>query len=218
MTQVPVDHPVRLLVVDDHEILRNGLKFMLRNQKDLVIVGEAADGAEVVDQIAATTPDVVLLDLNMPTVNGLEALRRIRQRWPDLPVVVFTVHDDPEYVEEALRSGASGYLVKSVDSDELLKALRAVSNGAGYLQAEITRPVLERFARARAAPVMARLSPRERELLELLSDGLANKQIARRLELSESTVKGYLSALFEKLGAADRAHAVALALRSRTIQ
>lgn len=208
---------VHLMVVDDHEVLRQGLRFMLRNEGDLEIVGEAADGAEALDRIEHVRPDVVLLDVKMPNLDGLQTLRAIRERWANLPVLIFTVYDDPEYVEEALRCGASGYVLKSVTREELLRAVRAVSAGAGYLQAEITRPVLERFAREAPPPLTARLSPRETEVLRLLAAGLANKQIAHQLGISETTVKGYLSQLFEKLGAADRAHAVALALRTRLI-
>ena len=208
---------VRLMVVDDHEVLRQGLRFMLRNEAEFAIVAEAADGRAALESLQSMRPDVLLLDLKMPGIDGLEILGRIREQWPELPVLIFTMYDDPEFVEEALRCGASGYLLKSVSREELLRAIRAVASGAGYLQAEITRPVRARFARTAPMGEYPRLSPRETEVLELLAEGLANKQIARRLGLTEATVKGYLSQLFEKLGAADRAHAVALALRSRLI-
>lgn len=210
-------NPIRLMVVDDHEMLREGLRFMLRNEPDLAIVCEAEDGAQAIGLIEEARPDVVLLDVRMPNVDGLEALRRIRDRWPDLPVVILTVYDDPEYVEEALACGASGYLLKSVPQEELVRAVRAVSDGAGYLQAEVTRPVLERFARGDHTKIAAELSRRETDVLTRLAAGMSNKQIARELGISESTVKGYVRDVFEKLGAADRAHAVALALRSRLI-
>lgn len=209
--------PVRLMVVDDHEVLRQGLKFMLRGETDLVIVAEAGDGQAALDRIEEVGPDVILLDVKMPNLDGLETLRRIRERWKDLAVLIFTIYSDPEYVEEALACGASGYLLKSVRREELLRAVRAVSGGAGYLQAEVTRPVLERFSRSVPAPVQAHLSPRQKDVIRLLAEGQANKSIASQLGISEATVKGYLAQLFEKLGAADRAHAVALALRSRLI-
>lgn len=208
---------IRVMVVDDHEVLRDGLKFMLRNEIELVIVAEAADGEEALARVDQVRPDVMLLDLNMPVMGGLEILRRLREFHPDLPIVILTMYDDPEYVDEALRSGASGYLLKSVGGEELVRAIRAAARGSGYLQAEITRPVLERFARQSAARLEARLSPREADVARLLAEGLSNRQIARGLGLSEATVKSYLSQLFEKLGASDRAHAVALALRSRLI-
>jgi len=208
---------IRLMVVDDHEVLRQGLRFMLRNEAGVEICAEANDGAEAVEAIDGVSPDVVLLDVKMPNVDGLETLRRIRERWPEIPVLIFTVYDDPAYVDEALRNGASGYLLKSVSRDELMRAVRAVSAGSGYLMAEITRPVLERFARSAPQPVTASLTLRETSVVQLLANGLSNRQIARELGISEATVKGYLSELFEKLGAADRTHAVALALRSRII-
>lgn len=209
---------IRLMLVDDHEILRQGLKFMLSTERDLVVVAEAGDGAEALRIVEGARPDVMLLDVKMPTMDGLQTLRLLRDACPALPVLILTVHDDPEYVEEALRAGATGYLLKSVSREELTRAIRAAAAGSGYLQAEITKPVLERFARGSTPIAAVHLSPREREVARLLADGLSNKQIARRLGISEATVKGYLSQMFEKLGATDRAHAVALALRSRLIE
>lgn len=213
----PAGAPTRVMVVDDHEVLRSGLRFMLRNQPDMDIVAEASDGETAMETVEAAHPDVVLLDIRMPGIDGLETLRRLQARWPDLPVVVLSMYDDPEYVDDALRCGASGYLLKTVTAEELARAVRAVCAGGGYLQAEVTRPILSRFARLRPVREAPALSPRDRELLQLLAEGLANKQIARATGLSEATVKGYLSELFDKLGASDRAHAVALALRSRLI-
>lgn len=208
---------VRLMLVDDHNVLREGLRFMLRAERDLEIVAEASGGSEALTLLEGSLPDVILLDVKMPNLGGLEVLRQIRSRWPDLAVLILTMYDDPEYVEEALEAGASGYLLKSVGREELVRAVRAVASGSGYLQAEITRPVLERFARDVPAPHGVRLSPRETDVLRLLADGSSNRQIARHLGIGEATVKGYLRSLFEKLGASDRAHAVALALRSRLI-
>jgi len=208
----------RLMLVDDHDVLREGLKFMLRAEPDLAVVAEAGDGSEALEKLEASLPDVVLLDVKMPDLGGLETLRRIRERWPELPVLILTMYDDPEYVEQALQAGASGYVLKNITPKELVRAVRAVSEGRGYLQAEITRPVLERFARI--APMLVstpHLSPRELDVLRLLAEGRTNRQMAADLGLAEATVKGYLRDLFEKLGASDRAHAVALALRSRLI-
>lgn len=208
----------RLMLVDDHDVLREGLKFLLRAEPDLAVVSEAGDGDEALEKLDASLPDVVLLDVKMPNLGGLETLRRIRERWPRLPVLILTMHDDPEYVEQALQAGASGYLLKTITREELVRAVRAVAEGRGYLQTEITRPVLERFARI--APMLTgapHLSPRELDLLRLLAEGRSNRQMAGDLGIAEATVKGYLRDLFEKLGASDRAHAVALALRSRLI-
>ncbi|MBI4260326.1 MAG: response regulator transcription factor [Actinobacteria bacterium] len=209
----------RLMLVDDHEVLREGLTFMLRVEPVLAVVAEAGSGREALESLEAALPDVVLLDVKMPDVGGLETLRRIRERWPELPVLVLTMYDDPEYVDQALQAGASGYVLKSIGREELVRAVRAVSGGGGYLQAEITRPVLARFARMAPMPERApHLSPRELDVLRLLAEGRSNRQMARDLGITEATVKGYLRELFEKLGASDRAHAVALALRTRLIE
>ncbi len=208
---------IRLMVVDDHAVLREGLRFMLQHDDSVTIVAEASDGREALETLETAQPDVMLLDLNMPHLDGLETLRRVRADWPDVAVVVLSIHDDPEYVEQALRSGAAGYLLKTVSKDELVRAIGAAADGAGYLQAEITRPVLRKFTAAAEPDGEIQLSPRERDVLQLSADGLSTKQIAVELDLAESTVKTYLRTLFDKLGASHRAHAVALALRHRII-
>lgn len=213
------DRRTTVMLVDDHDVLREGLKFMLRAEPDLVVVAEAGDGREALEKLEGSLPDVVLLDVKMPNVGGLATLRGIRERWPELPVLILTMYDDPGYVEQALQAGASGYALKSIPPAELVRAVRAVSEGRGYLQAEVTRPVLERFALAVATPAESpHLTPRERDLLRLLAQGRSNRQVAHDLGITEATVKGYLRDLFDKLGAQDRAHAVALALRMRLIE
>lgn len=208
---------IRLMVVDDHSVLREGLKFMLRSIDDVLIVGEAADGLEALALVDEAKPDVILLDLQMPNLDGLSTLRHLNETNPEAKVLIFSVYDDPEYVEEALRQGASGYLLKSVSPDELMRAVRAVAEGSGYLQAEITGPVLRRFSATAPPDLDVKLSPRETEVLTAVSEGMSSKQVATKLGISEPTVKTYLRQLFEKLGATHRAHAVALALRHRLI-
>ncbi len=209
---------VRVLVVDDHLVVREGLRWMLGAADGVEVVAEAESAAQAMETIATDRPDVVLLDIHLPDRSGLEALREIGDRFPGLPVVILTMSDEPEYVEEAVRAGAAGYLVKNAPQAELVRALEAVAAGNAYIQAEVTRPLLTRFAReVRAAGSAPALSPREVQVISLLADGLANKQIAVELGISEATVKGYLRDLYEKLGAADRAQAVAIALRHRLI-
>ncbi len=209
---------VRILVVDDHLIVREGLRWMLGQDGDVEVAGEAETAAEAMAAIPAVAPDVVLLDIHLPDRSGLEALSDIHERFPDLPVVILTMSDDPEYVEEAVRAGAAGYLVKNAPQAELVRAIHAAAAGDAYIQAEVTRPLLVRFAReVRTAGAAPALSPRELQVVSLLADGLANKQIGSELGISETTVKGYLRDLYEKLGAADRAQAVAIALRHRLI-
>lgn len=205
-------------MVDDHLIVREGLRWLFEQDRGIEISGEASTAEEAMTAIADVRPDVVLLDLHLPDRSGLEVLREIRDRFPDLPVVILTMSDQPEYVEEAVRAGAAGYLVKNAPQDELSRALRAAAAGDGYIQAEVTRPLLARFAEQvpRTEDVPA-LAPRELEIVTLLAEGLADKQIAARLGLSESTVKGYLRSAYDKLGASDRAQAVAIALRGHLI-
>lgn len=208
---------IRLMIVDDHAVLREGLRFMLRNAPDLEIISEASDGHEALELLESTQPDVMLLDMNMPGMDGLETLKHVNERWPDITILILSFHDDPEYVEQALRNGAAGYLLKTVSRDELIRAVQAAADGAGYLSAEITRPLLSKFAASNEPVGELNLSPREREVLQLVADGMSTKQASVELGISESTVKTYLRTLFEKLGATHRAHAVAMALRHRII-
>ncbi len=211
---------IRTLVVDDHLVVREGLRWMLTADEGVEIVGEAESAAAAMEAIEEARPDVVLLDIHLPDRSGLEALRDIADRFPSLPVVILTMSPEPEYVEEAVRAGAMGYLVKNAPRAELVRALQAAAAGDAYIQAEVTRPLLARFAREVRDLPDGRFptpSPREQQVLSLLAEGLANKQIATELGISETTVKGYLRDLYEKLGAADRAQAVAIALRHRLI-
>lgn len=211
-------NPIDVIVVDDHAVLRTGLRAMLEANGDVAVIGEAADGVEALALLEEVQPDVALMDVKMPNLDGLATLREFRDAQPDLPVLILSMYDDPAYVEEALASGAAGYLLKTVAGDELVRAIKAAHAGQGYLQAEITRPVLSRFTRSVAVETAdIHLSPRETEVLQAVADGMSNKQVASALEISEATVKTYITSLFEKLGALHRAHAVALALRHRLI-
>ncbi len=211
--------PIRILVVDDHQIVREGLRWMLGEENGVDIAGEAETAAEALEAISRVAPDVVLLDVQLPDRSGLEVLGDVRERFPGLPVVILSMSDEPENVEEAVRAGAAGYLVKNAPREELLRAIGAAAAGDAYIQAEVTRPLLAHFARevrARKEEAPA-LSPRELDVVRLIAEGLADKQVGTELGISESTVKGYLRRVYEKLGAADRAQAVAIALRGRLI-
>lgn len=210
---------VRLLIVDDHAVVRDGIRWMLGNGDGVEVSGEAGSAAEAMEAISSDCPDVLLLDIHLPDVSGLELLKDIRKRFPDLPVVMLTMSDDPEYVEEAIRAGAAGYLLKSVTREELIRAVRSAAAGDGYIQAEVTQPLLARFAAdVRESDSGPKLSPREREVVSMLAEGLPNKRIAAKLGIAEPTAKGYLRSVYEKLGAADRAQAVAIAMRSHLIE
>lgn len=209
---------MRILVVDDHLVVREGLRWMLGPDSGIEIGAEAETGAKALEAIEADRPDVVLLDIHLPDGSGLDLLATIRTRFPGLPVVMLTMSDEPAYVEEAVRAGAVGYLLKSAPRAELIRAIEAAASGDAYIQAEVTRPLLQRFSSAaRSSGGTVPLSPRELEVVGLLAEGLTDKQIAAQLGVSETTVKSYLRQSYEKLGAADRAQAVAIALRSRLI-
>ena len=210
--------PLRILVVDDHQIVREGLRWMLGEGGEVEVVAEADSAAAAMDAIERSRPDVVILDIHLPDRNGLEVLRDMRERFPAVPVVMLSMSDDPEYVEEAVRTGAVGYLVKNAPAAELVRAVKAAAGGDGYIQAEVTRPLLLRFAHdVRTRGDVPSLSPRGVEIVGLVAEGLADKQIAAKLGITEATVKGYLRQVYERLGAADRAQAVAIALRHRLI-
>lgn len=196
------------MLVDDHRIVREGLAYMLGDIDEVDLVGEAGSGLELFDILESVDPDVILLDVHMPDMSGLEVLERLRADGSDVKVIMLSMHDQAGYVEQAIRLGASGYLIKSSGLDELVRALRLVAGGGSYLQGELAGALV--FPPKSAGP---HLSPREFEVLELLSLGHENKQIARRLEISEATVKTHVKALYTRLGVHSRAEAAATALR-----
>jgi DNA-binding NarL/FixJ family response regulator len=201
---------IRVLVVDDHPVVRHGLVSMLRWERDMEIVGEAADGEDAIAQILATRPDVVLLDLRLPLRSGVDVMRHIRAEMPSVRFLVLTTYDTDSYISPALAAGAQGYLLKDAAPDELARAVRAVMQGGVTLEPEIAARVLERLAEGE--PV-EELSARELDVLQLLVDGATNRAIAARLHLSENTVKTYLSRIFTKLDVQSRSEAVSVALR-----
>ena len=206
--------PIRLLLVDDQALLRESLGLLLSVQPDLCVVGEAANGEEALRQAAALRPDVVLMDLRMPVLNGVAATRRLRASQPETRVIVLTTFDDDEDVFEALRAGAVGYLLKDVSGDKLVEAVRAAARGESFLQPAIAAKVVAEFARltdARppaALPLPEPLSERELEVLRLLATGATNREIAAALFIAEGTVKNHLTSILGKLGARDRTQAV----------
>ena len=204
---------IRILVADDHPVVREGLIAMLSTQADFEIVGEAAHGEEVVQKAKALRPDVVLLDLEMPKMDGVEALRQLRETAPEVRALVFTVFDTDERIIEAVRAGAQGYLLKGAPRSEVFKAIRIVSEGGSLLEPVVASKILRHMSSeadtSRHTP--AALTPREREVLQCLGRGLTNKEIAEALFISERTVKFHVSAILDKLGAGNRTEAVTLA-------
>lgn len=205
---------IRVAIVDDHPIVRQGLRAFLELQDDLTVVAEASGGADAIDVIAATAPDVVLMDLVMPEGDGITAIRRLREEQPSVRVLVLTSFDSDPDVFSALDAGAAGYLLKDVDPDALAAAIRDVGAGRPALHPDVAR----RLMRGPKGPRPDDLTAREHDVLRLIVAGRANKQIARALGVSEKTVKTHVSNILQKLGAADRTQAAVLAIRNRLVQ
>jgi len=202
--------PTRILIADDHPVFRFGLRTLLQGEPDMEVVGEATTGSEAVDMAVELRPDVVLMDLNMPEINGIEATRRILAENPDIAVLVITMFDD-DTVFAAMRAGARGYLLKGAEGEETLRAVRAVAHGEAIFSPTIADRIMHYFAHAPAQPSLAafpELTEREREVLTLIAQGLTNRAIAERLVLSEKTVRNHVSNIFGKLQVADRAEAI----------
>ncbi|MEM7198922.1 MAG: response regulator transcription factor [Planctomycetota bacterium] len=218
---------IRVLLVDDQPLLREGLRLLFELQSDFEVVGEAGDGAEALLRLeAATAVDVVLMDVQMPGVDGVEGTRQLRARFPDVQVIILTTFDDDEYVFEGLRAGACGYLLKDVSSERLFEATRAAARGESFLQPSIAAKVVAELSRlsepttqraAANAELEAPLSDRELEILGHLAAGHSNRQIAAHVFLSEGTVKNHITAILAKLGVRDRQAAVAAARERRLL-
>jgi DNA-binding NarL/FixJ family response regulator len=202
---------IRVVLVDDHAVVRTGLAQLLGGAGDIEVVGQAGDGAEALDRVRETRPDVVLMDLQMPRVDGVEATRRIVAEELGAEVVVLTSFSDSARIVAALDAGAVGYLLKDADPEEVLDGVRAVSRGESPLHPKVARELLTSREQTPSADVP--LTPREAEVLGLVKAGLANKQIARRLEISERTVKAHLTSVFQRIGVADRTQAALWAER-----
>jgi two-component system, NarL family, response regulator LiaR len=203
--------PIRVLLVDDHKMVRSGLAMLLKGFSDLELVGEASNGEEGVRLCAELQPDVVLMDLVMPEMDGVAATQQIRQKYPNIQVIALTSFKDKEHVQGALQAGANGYLLKDASVDELVNAIRAAKLGKPTLAWEATQALIK--AAATPTPPEHDLTERERETLVLIAEGLTNRQIAGRLEISPFTVNAHVSNILSKLGAASRTEAVSLALQ-----
>ena len=201
----------RVLVADDHNLFRYGIKAMLANAEGFEVVGEAASGEEVVEKVAQTRPDIILMDIQMPGINGIEATRRVLEKYPSIGVVVVTMFEDDDSVFAAMRAGARGYVLKGADAEEVLKVVGAVAKGEAHFGPEIARRLMAYFSAPKpAAPSEAfpELTAREAELLDLIARGLNNAEIAKRLYVSPKTVRNHVSNIFLKLQVADRAQAI----------
>jgi NarL family two-component system response regulator LiaR len=206
---------IRVMIVDDHTMVRRGLEAFLKAKADLELVGEARDGCEALRVCEQVQPDVILMDLVMPSMGGADATRAIRERWPQVQVIALSSFDEKELVQEALQAGAISYLLKNVSVDDLAEAIRAAYAGRPTLAPEATQVLIQT---ASQGPTPGHdLTPREREVLILMVEGLNNPQIAERLTISRSTARAHVSNILSKLGVSNRAEAITLALRRKLV-
>lgn len=202
-----MSNPIRIVVADDHPVVRDGLIAMLQTQSDFEVIGEAGDGAEALHIVAERTPDVLLLDLEMPHLDGIETLQRLGERGSSVRVIVFTVFDTDERIVSAMRAGAKGYLLKGAPRNDVFRAVRVVNEDGSLLEPLVASKLLDSVNNPDA------LTARQKEVLNLLATGLLNKEIADQLNISERTVKFHVSEILGKLGAGNRTEAAAIAMQ-----
>jgi DNA-binding NarL/FixJ family response regulator len=211
---------IKVVLIDDHDLLRRGMKTMLETHGDIEIVGEASNGAQAVKTVESVLPDVVLIDVIMPEKDGIEATRDIKAAFPNVGVVVLSGHDERQFVFDALKAGASGYLLKTAELAEVVDTVKAAAHGEGTLDPLLASQVLSEFQsyqRTDVADVYQALTPREREILRLMSRGLPNKTIASRLSISERTVTTHVANIYSKLHVNNRVSAIQEAMRRRIL-
>jgi NarL family two-component system response regulator LiaR len=205
---------IRVMIVDDHAVVREGLRTYLELEDRFVLVGEASNGREAADKVRALKPDVVLMDLLMPVMDGIEATRAIKQNAPDVKVIVLTSFTDDEHIMPAIEAGATGYLLKDVSAEDLVKAIQGAHQGQAQLHPEVARKLMEQVRQPRKSERPGEdLTPREMEVLRLIASGMSNKEIARELVMTERTVKGHVSNILGKLNLQDRTQAALYAVR-----
>jgi len=211
--------PIRVLLVDDHEVVREGLRVFLELQEGIEVIGEAGDGVQAVEAAERLNPDVIVMDLVMPELDGVGAMRQLRERTPAARVIILTSFLDDDRLLPAMQAGAAGYLLKNVEPIELARAVREAHHGGARIDPQVAARLVEQLADGGARTgVLDRLTPRERDVLELIGHGLSNKRIARELGIAEKTVKTHVSHVFEKLGVSDRTQAALLAVRSGVLR
>jgi DNA-binding NarL/FixJ family response regulator len=207
---------MKVLICDDQAIIRDGIELLLKLEKDIAVAGKASNGYEALQMVAELRPDLVLLDLKMPVMNGIEATRRIRLQFPEIKVLVLTTFEEDEWLFDALRAGAAGYLLKDTPRAELIQAVKNTAEGKTYLDPSVAGRILERVIDSSVQPstlVTAKLTERETAVLRLLADGLSNREIAQALHLTQGTVRNHVSAIFAKLEVTDRTQAALIAIR-----
>lgn len=209
---------IRVMIADDHSMIREGLKQLLELEKDFLVVEEACDGVECLEKLEKTIPDILLLDINMPNMNGLDVLKKIKEKRMKVKILVLTIHNEVEYLLKAVDIGINGYLLKDSESAELKKAILTVINGENYIQPSLI-PLLnaKMIDRNKDNVKIESLTRREMDVLKLLAVGMYNKEIAEKLNISERTVKNHVSNIFKKIGVTDRTQAAVFAIRNNLI-
>lgn len=209
--------PIKIMIVDDHSMIREGLKQLLELEGDITVIGEAGDGLECIKLLEKIEPDVMLLDINMPNMNGLQVLEQLKRDKKKVKVLILTIHNEIEYLFKAVDIGVNGYVLKDSDSAVLKEAITEINNGETYIQPSLTPLLKEKMNRPRRSIRDNVLTKRELQVLELLGEGLYNKEIAERLYISEKTVKNHVSSIFKKINVTDRTQAVVYAIRNNII-
>lgn len=221
----------KIVIIDDHQLFREGVKRILEFESEFEVVGEGEDGSDVLELVEKHRPDVVLLDINMKNMNGIEAIRQLIEKYPETKAIILSIHDDDAYVTHALKSGAQGYMLKEMDSDELIEAVKIVAEGGCYIHPKITDKLVKeyrRLANQQANPKTYQqpevqqplhiLTSRECEVLQLLADGKSNRAIGEALFISEKTVKNHVSNILQKMNVNDRTQAVVTAIKNGWVQ
>jgi Response regulator containing a CheY-like receiver domain and an HTH DNA-binding domain len=208
---------INILIADDHSILRQGLKQILELEKDIVVTAQASNGSEAVKLAMEYKPDIILMDINMPGINGLQAIKEIKQEKLPCKIIVLTIHEDREYLFKTLQMGAEGYVLKDAETAVLVEAIRSVYRGQSFIQPNMTRELVKEFNRVtlheKDKSEDNNLTSREIQVLELIAEGMINKEIARKLYISEKTVKNHVSNIFKKLEVSDRTQAAIYAFK-----
>ncbi len=215
---------IKVLIADDHQVVRDGLSAILQTKDDIMVVGEARDGVEAVEKTRQLQPDVVLMDISMPRMNGVEATRRIKEQCPDVRVVVLTMYEEEEYIFDLVKTGVSGYLLKNSDSALIVKAIRAAAKGESFLHPTVAGKILTEFTHMaenrgkKPAKGKTDLTEREQGVLQQIAEGKTNKEIGNQLSISEKTVKNHVRNIFHKLDVDDRTQAAIQAIRRGIIR
>jgi DNA-binding NarL/FixJ family response regulator len=218
----PVEGPepekrIRIVLADDHTIVREGLAHLLSAEKDFEVVGGARDGLEAIAMVQKLKPDVVLMDLQMPHLNGVAAIKKIKAANPEVKIIILTTYDTDEFILEGIRAGAQGYLLKDVPKEELCRSIRVVSQGQALIQSSITARVFNILAQSEPKVSGSTLTDRELEVIKLIAQGDRNKEIAQKMGISEGTVKSYVAIILQKFGVADRTQAAMYAVQKGII-